>query len=121
MGKCKNCLKRNDESCPFIECKERTGCKYSLDERTFKLQHVGIDKEMFMLLYATEGYEHDKDKSCEDCPDRSVEPDCHMDCKGYKKRQKRQEKINKARRIENDYRDFKGERVRESIKKSRGE
>lgn len=62
---------------------------------------------------------HDKDKTCKDCPDRTIEPNCHETCEGYKKRQKKQEKINEARRMENDYREFKSGRVEKTIKKSR--
>ena len=25
----------------------------------------------------------DKFKSCQDCPDRSIEPNCHETCEGY--------------------------------------
>lgn len=28
--------------------------------------------------------EHDKRKTCKGCPDRTLEPNCHDDCDGYK-------------------------------------
>lgn len=64
---------------------------------------------------------HDKDKTCKDCPDRTIEPNCHEICEGYKKRQKKQQLANKRRREENDYRDYKGGRVRATMKRSKHE
>ena len=35
----------------------------------------------------------DKFKSCKDCPDRSVEPNCHNTCEGYLARCEKSKKI----------------------------
>ena len=41
----------------------------------------------------------DKEKSCQGCPDRTVEPNCHMTCGGYLKRA---EKSSKKKDLKND-------------------
>ena len=42
----------------------------------------------------------DKEKSCQGCPDRVIEPNCHDDCDGYKWRIEQNEKRKAARRAE---------------------
>lgn len=45
--------------------------------------------------------EFDKRKSCQGCPDRTIEPNCHDTCEdGYKWRIKQNEKRKAARRAE---------------------
>lgn len=39
-------------------------------------------------------------KSCYNCPDRVVEPNCHMDCKDYIARTEENNHINHIRSIE---------------------
>ena len=46
---------------------------------------------------------HDKDKSCDGCPDRVADPNCHDYCKGYKRRVKRNEKVKAAKRKDTEY------------------
>lgn len=41
----------------------------------------------------------DKEKSCNGCPDRVVEPNCHMTCEGYLKRVAKRQLI-KERHLE---------------------
>lgn len=40
----------------------------------------------------------DKFKTCQNCPDRCIEPNCHNTCEGYLARKKRFEKISEERR-----------------------
>lgn len=40
----------------------------------------------------------DKFKTCQNCPDRCIEPNCHTTCEGYLARKKMYEKISEARR-----------------------
>lgn len=44
--------------------------------------------------------EHDKYKTCKGCPDRTLEPNCHDSCEGYKWRIEENERIKAARREE---------------------
>lgn len=46
---------------------------------------------------------NDKYKSCKDCPDRSVTPNCHSTCEGYLKRVEKRKEISKKRKGESDY------------------
>lgn len=39
----------------------------------------------------------DKEKSCQGCPDRTVEPNCHMTCEGYLKRVEKNKRIKELR------------------------
>lgn len=57
----------------------------------------------------------DKFKTCKDCPDRTVDPNCHDSCEGYKYRQDKKAKINEAKRKENDFSAFKKNTVYNSI------
>ena len=50
---------------------------------------------------------HDKFETCQDCPDRTIEPNCHEDCDGYKYRQLIKAKENAARRKDAEFRDAK--------------
>ena len=49
-----------------------------------------------------QGKPYDKAKSCKDCPDRTVEPNCHMTCEYHLKREERQVIIRKARKKNHD-------------------
>ena len=42
--------------------------------------------------------EHDKEKSCDGCPDRVADPNCHDTCGGFKKRTENNEKVKAAKR-----------------------
>ena len=44
----------------------------------------------------------DKFKTCKDCPDRCVSPNCHMTCEGYLHRVKAGEAIRKEKAIERE-------------------
>lgn len=49
---------------------------------------------------------HDKTKSCKDCPDRTIQPNCHMTCEGYLARCERNEMIRAKKKeyiLSNDY------------------
>lgn len=46
------------------------------------------------------GIEDVKLLTCENCPDRSIEPNCHTDCEGYKTRAKRIRMANERERHE---------------------
>ena len=45
---------------------------------------------------------YDKAKSCNNCPDRTIEPNCHMTCEHHLKRSERNEIIRKARKKNHD-------------------
>lgn len=47
--------------------------------------------------------EHDKYKSCERCPHRCADPNCHETCEGYKTRQAKAEKVRAAIRETTEY------------------
>ena len=64
------------------------------------------------------GYERNKFHTCKDCPDRSVEPNCHTTCKGYLYRQSERAKANEKRLRESEYKGFKVDRVNDSKKKA---
>lgn len=40
----------------------------------------------------------DKFKTCQNCPDRSIHPNCHNTCEGYLARKKQIDDISEARR-----------------------
>ena len=46
------------------------------------------------------GKPYDKKKSCKDCPDRTVEPNCHMTCEFHLERVAKTEKIRIAKEME---------------------
>lgn len=56
-----------------------------------------------------------KFKTCKDCPDRTVEPNCHDKCKGYKARQEQNAKLVEAKRKDRDFTSFKVEAVEKTI------
>ena len=59
-----------------------------------------------------------KFKRCpSDCPDRSIEPNCHETCEGYLFRCEENKKKRQRRRVETDFYNFKKERVRDTKKK----
>ena len=58
-----------------------------------------------------------KFETCQGCKDRSVEPNCHMTCEGYKFRQKKNEEERKKRQQENTFIAFKRKVVGEMIEK----
>lgn len=39
----------------------------------------------------------DKLKTCKDCPDRQIDPNCHSTCAGYLERKRKTEEARKAR------------------------
>lgn len=41
-----------------------------------------------------------KHKTCLNCTDRTIEPNCHTDCEGYLHRQARKEQARQARKFE---------------------
>ena len=41
-----------------------------------------------------------KYKTCKDCPDRTVQPNCHMTCEGYKARQRQRQEADRKRLTE---------------------
>lgn len=49
----------------------------------------------------------DKFKTCKDCPDRSVQPNCHSTCEGYLHRCKVNEELREKRRKIRDEKDFR--------------
>lgn len=48
-----------------------------------------------------------KSAPCKDCPDRVVEPNCHMTCERYKEFQAYRQAIIDGRRDEREYRDYR--------------
>ena len=59
---------------------------------------------------------HNKEESCEDCPDRTIDPNCHETCEGYIKRQAKQEKIKEERRKNFEYCQYRDEPLRKRKK-----
>lgn len=53
------------------------------------------------------GYEHNKFDSCDGCPDRTADPNCHDTCKGYLYRQAERQKRTKERRKDFGYYKYK--------------
>lgn len=53
----------------------------------------------------------DKFKTCKDCPDRTIQPNCHTTCEGYLARCKKNEEIRKAKAEDYDMRQFDGART----------
>ena len=58
------------------------------------------------------GSSHNKFESCRNCPDRTVEPNCHETCRGYIFRQKQQEKIRKSKQAEYELWGFRHDRTK---------
>lgn len=56
-----------------------------------------------------------KFRTCQNCPDRSVEPNCHMTCEGYLFRCEKLKKAKEGREDTIEYYDFK----KHSIAKTR--
>ena len=54
-------------------------------------------------------------KTYKDCPDRTLEPNCHETCEGYKYRLKEAEKLKEVKRKERAVDDFKVEAVEKTI------
>ena len=63
------------------------------------------------------GAGHNKFHTCYGCPDRSVEPSCHISCEGYKYRTEKAAEIKREKRKETEYCEFKSERVLETQRK----
>lgn len=61
---------------------------------------------------------HNKFESCENCPDRSIEPNCHNTCRGYLFRVEKNTKLKESKRKDFDYYDFKKKVVENSKKHS---
>ena len=59
----------------------------------------------------------DKFKSCEDCPDRTVEPNCHMTCEGYIFRCQKNEKSKESKNENVEFGNFKRETIRKTKKR----
>lgn len=64
------------------------------------------------------GYEHNKFETCEECPDRSIEPNCHNTCRGYLYRREKIAERKKEKAKEIDFIGFKLDRVTESKRKA---
>ena len=63
------------------------------------------------------GYQHNKFDTCDGCPDRTVEPNCHSTCRGYLYRQAERAKINDQKIKEFEYKGFKVDKVNDTKKK----
>lgn len=59
-----------------------------------------------------------KFESCEGCPDRTIEPNCHITCEGYIFRLEKIAKLRESRRKDFDFYDFKYKTVENSKKHS---
>lgn len=65
------------------------------------------------------GCQHNKFDTCDGCPDRTIDPNCHDTCRGNLYRVAEREKEKKERRKDFDYYDYKSEVVQKA--KKRGE
>ena len=63
------------------------------------------------------GYEHNKFESCDGCPDRTIEPNCHDTCRGNLYRVAEREKERKERRKDFDYYSYRKEAIQKMGKK----
>ena len=63
------------------------------------------------------GAGHNKFKTCEGCPDRCAEPNCHTTCRGYLYRKAERAKQNKERRKNFDYYEYRENAIQKSGKK----
>lgn len=59
----------------------------------------------------------DKYKSCENCPDRTVEPNCHTTCEGYLFRCEQNRKKKERKKEDTEFNSFKKSRVDDMKKK----
>lgn len=50
--------------------------------------------------------ENKKYETCQGCSDRTVEPNCHITCKGYLERCSKAEKIKKIRQTESSIKGY---------------
>lgn len=62
--------------------------------------------------------EFDKSKTCKDCPDRSVVPNCHNDCEGYLERCKKQRAIAEKEKQYSDFERYRFDAI-ERVKKQK--
>ena len=63
------------------------------------------------------GYQPNKFDTCDGSTDRTVEPNCHATCSGYLYRKAELEKLNKERRENFDYYEYKTEVVQKAKKR----
>ena len=59
---------------------------------------------------------NDKFKTCKDCPDRQIEPNCHMHCEGYLCRTKRSKEISEKKKQEVAFNSYKVDRIQKTKK-----
>lgn len=59
---------------------------------------------------------HNKFETCKDCPDRSIDPNCHDSCKGYLYRAAENEKRRAAQREDSEFIATKWELMRKAKK-----
>lgn len=58
--------------------------------------------------------EFDKTKSCKDCPDRCVSPNCHSTCEGYLYRCEQNKQRREKERAKSQITDYKLSRIYET-------
>ena len=58
----------------------------------------------------------DKFKTCQNCPDRSINPPCHDTCEGYLHRVEKHRQISEKQKFENDISDYRFNRMRRAEK-----
>lgn len=63
------------------------------------------------------GAGHNKFHTCYGCPDRSIEPNCHSTCEGYKYRTEKAEALKEEKRKAYEYINYKSKRVMETKEK----
>ena len=61
-------------------------------------------------------FKMDKFKTCKDCPDRTIEPNCHENCEGYNYRKSENEKLYEERKKRCDYMAFKGHAINYNVR-----
>ena len=61
-------------------------------------------------------FKMDKFKTCKDCPDRTIEPNCHENCEGYNYRKSENEKLYEERKKRCDYMTFKGHAISYNVR-----
>ena len=59
----------------------------------------------------------DKYKSCKDCPDRTVEPNCHTTCEGYLFRCQKTLESKESKNENVEFGNFKRETIRKTKKR----
>ena len=57
------------------------------------------------------GKGHNKFHTCYGCPDRSIEPNCHLSCEGSKYRTEKAAEIKEEKRKAYEYTEYKSSRV----------